>query len=168
MRKKYIRFVSIFTLVLFLLSGCGEPLPADDSEYQRKKKECIDWIIENKESIDIIVQQLDTYGFGMDIYCEDGVFEMYGQAGTEKPSAYAVLSNDELMENLRILFENEYIDCIVKSKAKDETDYSYTIFFVTIKKAFTCTAYLARNAEEASAADEHIIGDWYYKIRINV
>ena len=165
MRKKYISFVSIFTLVLFLLSGCGEPLPADDGEYQRKKKECIDWIIENKESIDIIVQQLDTYDFGMDIYCKDGNIEVYGDKSTGKAS---VLSNDELMENLRILFENEYIDCIVKSKSKDETDYSYTIFFVTIKKAFTCTAYLANTPEEVSATDEHIIGDWYYMSRINV
>ncbi|MBE6764377.1 MAG: hypothetical protein E7546_00660 [Ruminococcaceae bacterium] len=168
MRKAYLRFVSICTLFLFLLSGCNCSPYAEDSEYLQKKKECIDWIADNKESIDIIVQQLDTYGFGMDIYCEDGVFEMYGQAGTEKPSAYAVLSNDELMENLSILFENEYIDSVSKTKFKGETDYSYSIHFVTIRKAFTCTAYLARNAEEASAADEHITGDWYYMSRINV
>ncbi|MBP3414407.1 MAG: hypothetical protein J6L81_04315 [Clostridia bacterium] len=167
MRKTYIRFVSICILVLFLLSGCSEPLPADDGEYQRKKEECIQWIIDNKESIDVIVQQLDTYDFGISVYCNDGAFKVNVRtSGTEKPSAYPVLSNDELMENLRILFENEYIHSIVKSKAKDENDYSYTIFFVTIKRAFTCFAYLANTPEEALGADEHIIGDWYYKIRM--
>ncbi|MBP3414408.1 MAG: hypothetical protein J6L81_04320 [Clostridia bacterium] len=165
MRKTYIRFVTVCILVLFLLSGCGEPLPADDGEYQRKKEECIQWIIDNKESIDVIVQQLDTYDFGMDIYCKDGNIEVYGDTSTGKAS---VLSNDELMENLRILFENEYIECVSKSKAKRETDYSYSIFFVTIKRAFTSRAYLAKTPEEVSAADEHIIGDWYYMSRINV
>ena len=165
MKNAYIKITLFCMAIMILLSGCRNSasivVPIDPIDYEPKKEECIQSIINNKELIEGIIQQMESYDFDFGFWCDEGNVRLSPQL-TES-QRQQLQSNDKLINDLHILFQHDYIDGVTKSKIYDGT-YSYSVDFITIANGYYCYADLVTDPNDAIYYDEHITGDWYYNI----
>ncbi len=150
-----------FIAVLFITAGCS----ADNIDHNTEKQECIQFTADNLRIIENVVLALDEYDFGADLYCNDGVIEVYGQADEEQKRI--ILSDKKLVRDCLSILDNEYVYCISKTAFKNREDYVYSIHFKTNKKGYQCQAVRICDKSYISADHEHIAENWYYFEGIN-
>ncbi len=158
-KTKAFLFCSVMmALLLFIAAGCNHT--NDDTEYENRKRECKLCVQNNLAVVDSIINDLEKFNFGVDLYCNKGVLEVYGQASEEE--RMEILNDDTLRNNILLLFENDCIDAVSKTYYRNPDRYTYSIRFSDFKRGYTCVAVLVKDDSYLSDAHENIVGDWFY------
>ncbi len=150
-------FSLIFVAVLFMTMGCNM---GRDNDYNTAKQDCIRFTVDNLSIIEDVVLALDEYDFGVDIYCNDGVVEVYGQADGEQKKS--ILSDEKLLRDCLKIFENGNVYCISKTAFKNKEEYVYSIHFNIPKKGYQCQVVRICDKTNISTDHEYIAANWYY------